>query len=64
MKIEASFSADTIVFILSFYVVIIDLNPDSTFRESRAFTLYNASIEILALSISKLYVKSNQFYYE
>ena len=66
MKIEASFSADTIVIRsdkTDFY--IINLNPDWTWSKYIIFSINDtSSIESITLSSSKLYVKSNESYYE
>ena len=68
MKIEASFTADTLVIrqnkTWGTEFRIIYLNPDWTYKEERDFNVIDANIESITLSCSKLYAKSNEFYYE
>jgi hypothetical protein len=65
LKIEASLTSHTLVIRGNKAVFwIINLNPDWTIKGEKICTIKDANIESITLSCSKLYVKSDGFYYE
>jgi hypothetical protein len=65
LKIEASFTADTLVIRKNkthFYIIY--LNPDWTYKADRYFRINEANNEKLTFSGSNFYVKSDGLYYQ
>jgi hypothetical protein len=65
LKIDSSFTGDRVVIREDqSQFIIVYLKPDWTLKGTAVFYINDATIESLTLSCSKLYVKSNGFYYQ